>query len=193
MMNWQHIVPYLAPLLVVALIVWRSIKAKPSPVKPSRLWIRPLILMVATGSVLATTPRPPLLILLALAAAGSIGIAVGIFAGRAVHMSVHPETGVVESRATPIATAIILVLFALRYGMRLMFPEMNAQPGGAMNPHVAAGIIQLTDGLLTFSSAMVAAQAATLWLRARPLILAHAAAKSAGQEQLGPADGSALE
>jgi hypothetical protein len=192
-MTWQHFVPYLAPLLVVALIVWRSIKAKPSPVKPSRLWIRPLILLVATGSVLATTPRPPLLILFALVAAGLIGIAVGTFAGRAVHMSVHPETGVVESRATPIATAIILALFAFRYAMRLMFPEMNAQPGAAMNPHVAASILQLTDGLLIFSSAMVAAQAATLWLRARPLILAHAAAKSAEPEQLGPAEGSALE
>jgi hypothetical protein len=192
-MNWQQLLPYLTPLLVVALILWRSIKAKPSPVKPSRLWIRPLILLVAAGAVLATTPRPPLLILFALAAAGLVGIAVGIFAGRAVHMSVHPETGVVESRATPIATAIILALFAFRYAMRLMFPEMNAQPGVAMNPHVTASILQLTDGLLIFSSAMVAAQAATLWLRARPLILAHSAVKSAEPEQLGPVGGSALE
>lgn len=175
-MNWQHLLPYLTPLLVVALIVWRSLKAKPSPVKPSRLWIRPVVLMAATGSVLATTPLPRPLILLALAAAGAVGIAVGIFAGRAVHMSVHPETGVVESRATPIATVIILALFAFRYGMRLMFPEMNAQPGASMNPHLTAGIIQLTDGLLVFSSAMVAAQAATLWMRARPLIEAHRAA-----------------
>jgi hypothetical protein len=167
---------------VVALIVWRSLKAKPSPVKPSRLWIRPAVLMAATGSVLATTPLPPPLVLVALVAAGLVGIAVGIFAGRAVHMSVHPETGVVESRATPIATAIILILFGLRYGMRLMFPEMNAQPGAAMNPHLTAGIIQLTDGLLIFSSAMVAAQAATLWVRARPLVQAHRAAGISVQE-----------
>jgi len=175
-MNWQHLLPYLTPLLVVALIVWRSLKAKPSPVKPSRLWIRPVVLMAATGSVLATTPLPRPLVLLALAAAGVVGIAVGIFAGRAVHMSVHPETGVVESRATPIATVIILALFAFRYGMRLMFPEMNAAAGAGLHGHAAAQVIQLTDGLLIFSSAMVAGQAATLWVRARPLIQAHRAA-----------------
>lgn len=165
------VTPYLVPILVLGLIVWRSTRAKPRAVKPSALWIRPLILAVLTGMVLATTPFPPWIALAAFLIAAIAGAGVGHAAGRAVHMSVHPETGVLESRATPIATAIIVGLFAVRYGARLMFPQAKMAAGG----RVTAGVLQVTDGLLIFTTAMVIAQSATLWLRARPLLAAHRA------------------
>jgi hypothetical protein len=175
-MDWQHLAPYFAPLLVVGLILWRAARAKPRPVKPAALWIRPLILTLIAGAVLATTPFPSWLALAGFVVAAAAGAGVGHAAGRAVHMSVHPETGVLESRATPIATAIIVGLFAIRYGVRLMFPQMNVAAGG----RIAAGVLQVTEGLLIFTTAMVIAQSATLWVRARPLLAAHRAGDSGG-------------
>ena len=57
-MNWQQLAPYLVPLLVIALIVRRALRAKPQRVRPSRLWIGPVYLAVGMTLVLWLAHAP---------------------------------------------------------------------------------------------------------------------------------------
>jgi hypothetical protein len=107
-----------------------------------------------------------------------------------MHLSVHPETGDVQSRQTPVATLIIMALFMVKFGLNLLFPQLNGgqRPSAAslFTPdtidamqaagqawHTAAAINYATDALLIFSTAMLVAGAIETWIRASRLLAAH--------------------
>ncbi|MBI3677092.1 MAG: DUF1453 family protein [Proteobacteria bacterium] len=167
----KDLAPYIAPIIVLALIVWRGARAKPSPVRLTRMWIRPVILAAATVATLALTAKPNAAVIAAFVAAGLAGAGVGHLFGRHLELSIDPATGAISSKATPIGTFLVIGLFLIRYGLKLVFPQLAAQP--AARP--SADIMVWTDGALVFGCALILAQVLTIWLRTRPLIANHAA------------------
>jgi hypothetical protein len=176
-----HLAPYLVPLLVIALVARRLIRNKPQKVKPGRLFVMPAIVTFGTGFMLQQTGWPGLLWLLVYGAAAAAGGAVGYLIGRHRHF-ILDERGEIMARATPIGTAIFAALFALRFGLKLLFPQLNggARPYGPSLPnfHPAASVIGWTDAGLVFSTAMLLATAATTWQRTRHLAAERSARKA---------------
>lgn len=169
----QQFVPYIAPIVVLALLVWRGLKAKPQPVRLRRLWIRPAIVTALAVSTLALTAKPTLGVIAAYIAAVIAGAGIGHLFGRHLELSIDPASGEISSKATPVGTFFVVGVFAIRYGLKLVFPELNAQPAA----HPSADVMVWTDGALVFGCALVLAQTLTIWLRTRPLVAAHAASK----------------
>lgn len=187
-MNWHSLAPYALPLLVL-FVMWRRI-GRVRKVRVTRLWLIPLFLIAATGSALFASGFPTLLWLAAWGSAALLGAAVGYFRASHMHLSVHPETGDVQSTQTPIATLIIMALFIVKFGLNLMFPQLNggrdpsaaslftpdtidAMQAAGQASHTAAAINYATDTLLIFSTAMLVVGAMETWLRASRLLAAH--------------------
>jgi hypothetical protein len=165
----RQILPFVVPLLIVALILRRSMGSR--KVRVNLMWIRPAILLVLAGVTLAASPMPGPIALAAFVAAAIVGGGVGYLRARHLELSVDPATGTVSSKSTPIGTILIVGLVAIRIGLRYAFPEMGAQPGG----HLAAQAVLWTDGALIFSAAMLVTQAVAIWQRTQPLLAEHAA------------------
>lgn len=168
-----NIGPYVIPLLAIALVALRLVRNKPRKVKPDRLFVMPVVLTFATVFTLTQTPAPGLLWIAIDLVAAAIGACVGYLSGRHREFTRDAESGEIMSRATPIGTIIFGALFAVRFGLKLVFPQLNG--GGApynpqsMNLHPAATVIGWTDAGLVFSTAMLLSTAATTWWRTRHL------------------------
>jgi hypothetical protein len=106
------------------------------------------------------------------------------------HLAVHPETGDVQATQTPVATAILMGLFAFKFGINMIFPQLNggkppsigslfmpdtvdAVNAASQASHTAAAINYATDTLLIFSAMMFVVGAVETWLRATRLLAAH--------------------
>src|SRR3954453_2520271 len=179
--------PYLAPLLVVALVALRLIRNKPQKVKPGWLFVTPLLLVPAIYLTLRQAPAPGALWLLVDAAAALAGAGVGWLTARHRAFTLDAETGEIMSRATPIGTVIFGALFAVRFGLKLAFPQMQAghayaSAGASFHP-TAASAIGWADAGLVFSAAMVIARAATIWLHTRHLVQQQRRARKAQMKQ----------
>lgn len=172
----KEYLPYIAPLIVVALIAIRLTRAtKPRQVKPNRLWIGPVYVLVGMIAVFANPllGRPfanPLAIPLYFGAA-AIGLGVGYLRARHQEFSIDPESGAVMSKASPIAMFLFLGLFLVRFGLNQW---MGAGPQTAMAGRLpSANLVLYTDAMLFFAFGMVTASAWEVWHRTRPLVLAH--------------------
>jgi hypothetical protein len=165
----NQILPFAVPLLIVALLLRRSMGSR--KVRVRAMWIRPAILLIAAGAVLAASPMPGPVALAAFVAVALVVGGVGYLRARHLELSVDPDTGTVSSKSTPIGMILIVGLVAIRFGLKYAFPELGAQPGG----HLAAQAALWTDGALIFSAAMVVTQAVALWQRTQPLLAEHAA------------------
>ncbi|HEX3672954.1 MAG TPA: hypothetical protein VHU87_01650 [Rhizomicrobium sp.] len=170
--DWHHAGPYIVPVIVLALFARRLIKNEPRKVRLGGLFVLPLLLVVAVAATLANTPAPPLFWMVGYAIALVLGAGVGFLTTHHQEFTIDPATGTVMSRATPIGTILIVILFALRFGLKLVVPQMNAPTGG----HPSADVLAWTDAGLIFSTGLMIARAATTWFHARPLIAAHRAA-----------------
>jgi hypothetical protein len=173
--DWHHLGPYLVPLLVVALMARRLIKNPPRKVRVNALFVLPLIAIAGTAATIAYSPVPPLFWMVGYAVALAAGGGVGFLTAHHQEFNLDTDTGTITSRATPVGTILVFALFALRYGLKLAFPQIAGAPPGTHHP--SADLIAWTDAGLIFSAALLTARAATTWLRARPLLLAHRAAK----------------
>ncbi len=169
-MGWQQIAPYILPLMIVALIARRALRAqKPQRVRPSRLWIGPVYVAVAMALVLATAPLPGLFGIALFAVGAALGAGVGYL--RALHQefSIDPETGYVMSKASPVATLLFIGLFVMRFGLSYWMQ------GGVQRPAHGAQFVLYTDTMLFFAFAMLSVSAWEIWRRTRPLVAEHKA------------------
>lgn len=173
----KEFLPYIVPLLFAALIIRRS--GRERKVRLGRMWIRPVILVLMATAALAAGPMPALLVLAAFVAAAGIGAGLGYLLAQHQHLTIDGDTGHISSRSSTIGTALILVLFAIRFGAKLVFPEL-ANPG-----HAVHQVTQAADGLLIFTVAVLVTQSVELWRRTRPLLADHAARKLAPAEASG--------
>jgi hypothetical protein len=135
------------------------------------MWIAPAIILVLTCAALAQSRMPGPIALAAFAAAALAGMGVGYLRARHQALSVDPATGEVTSKPTQVGTILIVALFAIRYGLHFLVPQMADHPGG----RAAADAIAWTNGALIFAAAMLVTQAIVLWLRTQPLLAEHAA------------------
>jgi hypothetical protein len=195
-MDWKLLGPYIVPVIVVALLARRLIRNTPRKVKTNRIFIMPLIVMAGAIATLAATPMPGLIWLGAYVVAVVAGGTVGFLSAHHQEFALDYETGTITSKATPIGSALVVALFAARFGLKLLFPNLAGSPYAASSyapnspvqhfaPHAGATLIGWTDAGLLFSTAMLVARAATTYLRAQPLLAehkAHLALKTAGSD-----------
>jgi hypothetical protein len=169
--DWQHALPYLTPILVVAIVLRRAIRNAPRNVSPSRMFIIPLIFGVGTVATIAYSPVPGLFWIVGYAVALALGAGVGFLTTHHQEFAVDPETGKLTARATPIGTILVLGLFAARYAVKFIAPHADPQ-----THHPSADVLAWTDAGLIFATAMIAARAVTTWVHTKPLLDAHKAA-----------------
>jgi hypothetical protein len=164
-------------------------------VRVNRLWVTPAVIGGATAYAVYASGFPAFLWSLGYILAGVAGVTAGYYRSRHMHLSVHPENGNVQATQTPIATLILMGLFAVKFGMNTMFPQLNGgeRPGigslfvpdtvdavqtaqqmsHGVSHGAAAAINYGTDALLIFSAAMFITGAIETWTRARRLLAGH--------------------
>ena len=171
----KEFAPYILPLLAVALIVRRSMQTR--KVNANRMWIRPLFLLLLLAGALAYAPMPGPIAIAAFVVAAGAGAALGSYMATHQHLTIDEQTGHVSSRSSTIGTLLVLGLFAIRFGTKIVFPEL-AEPGHHAGTQMALG----ANGLLIFTVAVLIAQTMSVWRRTQPLLAAHAAKKLAERQ-----------
>ena len=163
--------PYLIPLVVIALVILRNSRAR--RLRIETLWIAPVMILALVGLSMSQegTPSPAMIAidLVALAA----GAALGWWRARFTHISVDPQTHQLTSRASPFGMLVILAVFAIRYGVRL-YAEQNAA-----TLHVPVNAI--ADAALVISVGLVCAQRLEIFTRASRLLAEARASKAQGE------------
>jgi hypothetical protein len=177
----KQLVPYIAPVIVLAIMAWRlSRQSKGRPLKPSRLWIRPAILAAFLALAFLHPPAIDLLSLSVFAGAAVAGGALGYVLASHQALTLDEATGAIISKMSPIGMALFVGLFLVRYAIRMLVT--GGQAPDKLMEH-SPQIIMYTDAGLLFVLALVAAQAWELWRRAKPLLAGHAAKKAQIQVQ----------
>ncbi|MEO8927765.1 MAG: hypothetical protein ABI306_11445, partial [Caulobacteraceae bacterium] len=135
----------------VALLVLLLRNRRPRKLRIELLWIRPLIFLALLATTAVAAP-PPLtsFSIAAMVASLAIGAALGWQRGRFIHIEVDPATHAVTARASPIGMVFILILIAVRLGLRGVFFQ------NAAFLHISA--LEITDALLVFAVGMMAIQ-----------------------------------
>jgi len=152
-------VAYLAPLLAVALVVLRNMRAR--RLRVERLWIAPAIVLAITALLLAQQPPPSPLLAAGDALALGLGALGGWWRGRLTRIAVDPQTHALTSQASPVGMLLILAIFAVRYTLR---------SAGASAGLPWLSVAQTTDLLMLFAVGLVCAQRLEMAVRAARLL-----------------------
>ncbi len=184
----KTITPYIVPIIVVAIMARRLMRNPARKVKTGRIFLLPAVVVIATAATLwsAPMPSPWLMWILVDVLALLAGLATGFFTAHHQEFALDYETGTITSKTTPLGTILVAALFAARFGLKFIFPDINGSPYSAVSyapgspipsapHHGAAAFMGWTDAGLIFSHALLFARAATTWLRAQPLIAEHKA------------------
>lgn len=166
------IIPYLIPLLIVGIVAFRLFRNAPRKVKLKRLFIVPLVALLGTWTAFRQAGAPGGIWIAADIAAALAGAAAGFLSVHHQEFRLDPESREITSRAAPIGTILFGALFAIRFGLKLAFPEWGGSQdygSSAAAFHPAAGAMGWTDAGLVFSAAMLMATSATTWVRTRHL------------------------
>jgi hypothetical protein len=160
---------YLVPLGVVLLLVLlRNSRAR--RLKIERLWVLPVIYMAMLVSALYAEPPPATVLSIGiLVLSFLIGAAIGWQRGRFTQVHIHPETGDLSSRASPIGLIFIFAILAVRIVGR------NFLAANASSLHLP--ILAVTDGFFVLAIGMLSVQRLEVWMRASKML---AEAKAAG-------------
>jgi hypothetical protein len=152
-------VQVLLPIAVIAVVFAFRLRrmSQERPLKLERLWIVPTILLVLAAVTFSL--RPPTATGWAVCAGTLLlGVALGYLRGRAMRITVDPQTHRLNHRASPLAMLILLLLIA---GKTL------AQAGGRQM-HVDAALV--TDAALAFALGLFAATQAEMYVRGKALL-----------------------
>ncbi len=163
---------YLIPLVVVGVAILRNSRAR--ALRIERLWIAPAIVTTLAVVVLIQSPPPGPAGLAIDLAALTFGVLLGWWRGRASRFTIDPETHVITSKVSPVGMLLILGIFALRYGLRILLSDE------ASDLHISA--IEITDSILLLAVGVVTAQRAEWLIRARRL-LQEARSQKAGDDR----------
>ena len=185
-MTLHQLQPYIVPLIVVVILARRLIRNAPRKVKTGRLFVLPGIVAIATVATLYSTGVPGLLWIGVYIVALIAGLVVGFLSAHHQEFSLDYETGQIMSKATPIGSALVVALFAVRFLLKLIMPQVAGSatavssytPGSplpSVPAHATGALLGWTDAGIIFSAGMMLARAATTYLRAQPLLAAHKA------------------
>jgi hypothetical protein len=162
---------YLVAAVVVAGVLLLRLRrmGRSRPLKLERLWILPATLVAgAVAAMVQLPPHPgdwPWL-----AAALAVGAGLGWVRGGMMAIAVDPETHALNTRASPAAVVFLLVLFALRYGLR------GALVSNASAWHLSAALV--TDAFILFAVGLLGVQRIEMAIRARRLLAAARRARA---------------
>jgi hypothetical protein len=138
-----------------------------SAVRPMRLpalWIRPAILAVMTGMLVFYAPPQGATQDLILLAALAVGALLGWHQARLMAISVDPESGSLQVKASTWALVTFFGVLLLRMGLRPLLTDENSPV------HAYVGVI--TDGFLLFLVGFYLARATEMFIRGRALLQA---------------------
>jgi hypothetical protein len=170
-MNPQpNLLSTLIPLVVIAIVLLFRYRAlgKARRLRLERLWIIPaLYLTLAILMFAQMTPHGLGWLWAALSLMA--GAAIGWQRGRAMRISVDPETHALNQTSSPLAMLLLLGLIAVRTGLRTM-----ADFGGA-SWHLDAVLI--TDCLVALALGLLTVQRLEMYLRGSRLLAEARAAR----------------
>ena len=161
--NW---IATLVPFAIIAVIFALRVRtmSRERPLKLGSLWAIPAIYTAIAASTLIALPPPPIgwgLVIVGLA----LGLAVGWYRGKFIHIHRDPESGELRQRASPLAMLLLLAIVVLKLGARQVFGATAAsQPGSTA--------LLLTDAFIGFALGLLSATRLELYLRARQLLAA---------------------
>lgn len=160
------------PIAVIAVVYFfrfRNLK-QARRFRTKLLWVAPMLYCLLVATILVTMPPGPpgwALFIAGLAA----GCLVGWQRGRLMKLEIDPGTREMTIRQSPAAMLLLVAIFVLRR----MFAPSGAAAAGAGHALPASALLA-TDALLGFALGMIVMTRVELWLRARSL---HAAAAAA--------------
>jgi hypothetical protein len=163
MHNQPNLLSYLIPALVIAIVLFFRFRSmgKARRLRLERLWIVPALYLLLAALLFAQmTPHGLGWLWAGLSLAA--GAAIGWQRGRAMHISVDPETHALNQTSSPLAMLFILALIAIRFGLRAA-----AETGGAAW-HLDAMLI--TDCLVAFALGLLSLQRLEMFLRGSRLL-----------------------
>ncbi len=159
--------PSLIGLALIALAVRRSLRVR--KLRPDRMLLLPGMVVLITLFLLIEDPPRELLTMVVLAGAALLGAAVGWHRGRLTRISHDPADGSFTAEPSVAAVILLLVVFALRYGVKLW---LAASPAGRHSHEAELA----TNALLMSSAGLIAVQRAEMFIRCRKLMAAAGAA-----------------
>lgn len=152
-------VQYLIPIAVFAIVFAFRFRrmAQERPLKLERLWVVPAMYLVLVAVTFAAQPPSATGWLVSFVAL-LVGAALGWQRGKAMRISVDPETHQLNQRASPAAMLILLALVGVRAGLR----------AEGTRYHLDAALI--TDALLAFALGLFAATRGEMYGRGKRLL-----------------------
>ena len=159
-------IPYAVILVFLILVLRRAASTK--TVFIERLWISPVLLVVAAAALLnlggAAAFGPTIIAMLV--AVFAVGAAIGWWRGRLTHVEIDPATRELTSKMSPAGVLLVAALFLARYFVHtLAVYEPNALPAAGPG-HAGLAV----DGLVVFGVGVVAAKQLEMWIRCRRLL-----------------------
>jgi hypothetical protein len=132
------------------------------PLNLATLWIIPVVYALIAGSLLFAAP--PSELGWALMAVGlAVGLGVGWYRGRLIHIQRDEATGALRQKASPLALILLVALIAIKLGAKAIFGETTVA-------HPSSGAMLLTDAFIGFAMGLLSATRAELYLRGRRLL-----------------------
>ncbi|HEX3889023.1 MAG TPA: hypothetical protein VHW05_16135 [Phenylobacterium sp.] len=150
----------IAPLVVIALVILRNMRAR--RLRIESLWLAPTLIIVAVALQFSQEGTPTPLALGVDIGAFVVGALLGWWRARFTHITIDPATHQLTSRASPIGMLVVLALFALRYVLRVYAVQNAGSIGLPVNV--------VADGALVISVGLVCAQRLEIALRATRLL-----------------------
>lgn len=157
------------PLLFIGLAILRNARSR--NLRIERMWIAPSLILLATVLIFSQQHMPSTLMVGVDMAALVLGVTLGWWRARFTTITVNPETHALTSQASPVGMLLILVIMAIRQGLRV-YATQNA---GAL--HVS--INDITDAFMLLAVGLVCAQRLEMALRASRLLTEARAARLA--------------
>jgi hypothetical protein len=154
--------PFLLPVLFLALILRRNLRAR--SLRMERLWVYPVVLIVLTVLPMSAEPFPGVVSLIGFVVAMGVGGVVGWYRGRLTNITINPETHEFASQASIAGTILIGAVFAARYAVRI------AVDGGTLPAGLHLDVAGITQGLMLFLVAMVSVQRVEMFIRCQKLL-----------------------
>lgn len=164
----QNQLQFFLPILILLPILYFRMRklSRPQPLKLKRLWIRPVIILLACALVLFA-PQPgthmvrhfSLMDWGWLVLAGALGAVGGWHFGRTMKIEVRPEDGTLMTTGGQAAILVLVMLVLVRMALR------TGVAMGAEAWHLDALLI--SDASIVFTAALFTVRSLEMFIRAR--------------------------
>jgi len=157
----------LLPFAIIAVVIALRIRSMRGERKLDlkSLWVVPVIYVALIAFMF--TKLPPTIFGWELILAGLIiGLLVGWYRGRMIHIHRDPATGDLWQKASPLAMLLLVAIIVLKLGARQVFGETAA--ANASSPAML-----MTDAFIGFALGLLSATRIEMYTRARRLLAAE--------------------